>query len=262
MKIRNTVAAPLRAAYLHGPYTLYVAAYPSLFDPFQKHEAAQTEGAPDYEPQLKAGGHWIAKLTVPEEVREDAQRYSTDNRLKTAGERKTFTWIIEVASQIIFSKTASVEYELLVGRDEKSLDLGFHGVIGSGQGAPGKLEDHQRGRSKATTPRHKGVFSKAIRLVVDDTESLWNTPPFPEWETDDKGQSKVKVEQGPEHGDKRDAAAKPEKHQKNQKKIHLVLLTHGIHSNVGADMLFPRRESIDTASEQAGRKMRRRGEKS
>ncbi|KIW66406.1 hypothetical protein PV04_05742 [Phialophora macrospora] len=259
VKIKNTVAAPLRAAYLHGPYTLYVACYPATFDPFRKHEAVHSEGEPDFEPQLKAGGHWTAKLTVPEEVREDAQRYSTDNKLRGGGERKSFTWIIEVASQIIFSKTASVEYELLVGRDEKSVDLGFHGVIGSGQGSPGKLEDHQKGRAKSSPQHHKGVFSKAIRLVVDDTESLWNTPPFPEWETDDKGQSQVAIEQGPQHGDKRDAAAKPEKKQKTQKKIHLVLLTHGIHSNVGADMLFMK-ESIDSAARQAKEDAQKRRE--
>ncbi|OCT50962.1 putative serine esterase family protein [Cladophialophora carrionii] len=261
VKIKNTVAAPLRAAYLHGPYTLYVACYPSTFDPFRKHETVHTEGAPAFEPQLKAGGHWTAKLTVPEEVREDAQRYSTDNRLKGGGARKSFTWIIEVASQIIFSKTASVEYELLVGRDERSVDLGFHGVIGSGQGAPGKLEDHQKGRSKSTPAHHRGVFSKAIRLVVDDTESLWNTPPFPEWETDDEGQSHVAIEQGPQYGDKRDAGAKPEKKQKTQKKIHLVLLTHGIHSNVGADMLFMK-ESIDSAARQAKEDAKKRREES
>ena len=253
VKIRNTVAAPLRAAYLHGPYTLYVACYPSTFNPNKKHEAADTEGTPDFEPQLKAGGHWTAKLVVPEAVREDAQRHSADGRSrgKTGSERKSSTWIIEIASQILFSKTATVEYELLVARDEKSLDLGFHGVIGSGQGAPGRLQDHQQNRSRNATHSHpKGVFSKAIRLMVDDTESLWNTPAFPEWEKESGGPDKVKVEQGPQHGDKRDAEAKPEMTQKKQKKIHLVLLTHGIHSNVGADLLFLK-ESIDTAAKQA-----------
>ncbi|OAP59871.1 hypothetical protein AYL99_04873 [Fonsecaea erecta] len=261
VKIKNTVAAPLRAAYLHGPYTLYVACYPSTFDPYKKHEAADTEGVPYFEPQLKAGGQWNAKLTVPEHVREDAQRQSIDVRRGDRGgsERKSFTWIIEIASQVIFSKTASVDYEVLVGRDEKSVELGFHGVIGSGQGAPGRLEDHQQARSqKATSPQHpRGVFSKAVRLVVDDTHSLWNTPPFPEWEEEADGQTKVRVEQGPQHGDKRDADAKPEKTQRKQKKIHLVLLTHGIHSNVGADMLFMK-ESIDTAARQAREDAKRR----
>ncbi|KAK4938482.1 hypothetical protein LTR10_021111 [Elasticomyces elasticus] len=238
VKIKNTSAIPLRAAYLHGPYTLYVACYPSTFNPYQKHETIKEEGAPEYEPQLKAGGHWTSKLTVPEETRGDALHTES----KRNGERKSFTWIIEVASQIIFSKTASVHYELLVGRDQKSVDLGLHGVVGSGQRVPGRLEDHQQGRSR-NAAQPKGVFSKAVRLAVDDTESLWNTPPFPSW--DDDGD--VKVEQGPQHGDKRDHAAKKDKKQRKQKKIHLVMLTHGLHSNLGADMLFMK-ETIDTTA--------------
>lgn len=138
-----------------------------------------------------------------------------------------------------------MSYEVLVGRDEKSVDLGFHGVVASGQGAPGILQDHQQCKPKhAAQPR--GVFSKAVRLAVDDTECLWNTPPFPQWEED----GEVKVEEGPQHGDKRDAAAKNKNKQRKQKKVHLVLLTHGLHSNLGADMLYLK-ESIDTAAKQA-----------
>ncbi|KAK5190903.1 hypothetical protein LTR72_000714 [Exophiala xenobiotica] len=241
VKIKNTSAIPLRAAYLHGPYTLYVACYPSTFDPYKKHETSKEEGAPEYEPQLKAGGHWSAKLTVPEEIRRDAVHGASNRH----GDRKSFTWIIEVASQIIFSKTATVHYEVLVGRDEKSVELGFHGVVGSGQGAPGRLEDHKHRRVRDAA-QSKGVFSKAVRLAVDDTESLWNTPPFPEWDSD----GDVKVQEGPQHGDKRDHAAKKDKKQQKQKKIHLVLLTHGLHSNLGADMLFMK-ETIDTTAKQA-----------
>ena len=243
VKIKNTSAVPLRAAYLHGPYTLYVACYPSTFDPNTKQVNEDEEGVPDFEPQLKAGGHWYSKLKVPEEVREDAKR-STHTR-QAAGERKSFTWIIEVASQVLFSTTAAVHFEVLVGRDERSVDLGFHGVVGSGQGAPGKLEDHQQGRSR-NSAQPKGVFSKAVRLAVDDTESLWNTPAFPEW--DEKGQPDL--QQGPQHGDKRDASAKADKKSKKQKRIHLVMLTHGLHSNLGADMLYMK-ESIDTAAKLA-----------
>lgn len=259
LKIKNTVSAPLRAAYLHGPYTLYVACYPSTFSPYKKHVNVHTEGAPAFEPQLKAGGHWTGTLKVPEEIREDAQRYSTDGRRwgQIRDDRRSFTWIVEIASQVIFSKTASVDYELLVGRDEKSVDLGFHGVIGSGHGAPGKLEDHQKARSKAVTQHPKGVFSKAIRMVVDDTDSLWNSPPFPEWEKDEHEQVEDDVERGPRRGDKRPADAKREEKRKKQKKIHLVLLTHGIHSNVGADMLFMK-ESIDAAARQAKEDAERR----
>jgi hypothetical protein len=240
----------LRAAYLHGPYTLYVACYPSTFDPNSKHERAKEEGVPEYEPNLKAGAHWSAKLTVPEQVREAAG--GPQSRQSLDGHPRSFTWIIEVASQVIFSTTAAVHFEVLVGRDERSVDLGFHAGAGTGQGAPGKLEDHQQGRSR-NAAQPKGVYSKAVRLAVDDTDSLWNTPAFPQWDAD----GNAATEQGPHHGDKVDAEAKDKQKSRRKTKVHLVVLTHGLHSNIGADMLYLK-ESIDTAAKRAREDSRRR----
>jgi hypothetical protein len=276
VKIRNTSAVPLRAAYLHGPYTIYVACYPATFDPNHKHERAAEEGVPEFEPNLKAGGHWTTKLSVPKEIRDAVG--SAPSRSSLDGEPRSFTWIIEVQSQVIFSTTAAVHFEVLAGRDEKSVDLGFHGVVGSGHGAPGRLEDHQQGRSR-NAAQSKGVFSKAVRLAVDDTESLWNTPPFPTWDED----GNVATHEGPHHGDKVDTKGKesrtekqtedstaatkvetPSTHRtkfdgrpKKQKKVHLVVLCHGIHSNLGADMLYLK-ESIDTAAKQAREDQKKR----
>ena len=198
---------------------------------------------PEYEPMLKAGGHWNGKLTVPEEIREAAG--GPQSRQGMDGDPRSFTWIIEVASQVIFSTTASVHFEVLVGRDEVSVELGFHAGAMTGQGAPGRLEDHQQGRSR-NAAQPKGVYSKAVRLAVDDTESLWNTPPFPRWDDD----GNAVMEEGPHYGDKQNAEAKDDKKQRKQKKIHLVVLTHGLHSNLGADFLFMK-ESIDSAAKQA-----------
>jgi hypothetical protein len=250
VKVKNTSAIPLRAAYLHGPYTLYVACYLSTFDPNSKHERAKEEGVPEYEPNLKAGAHWNAKLTVPEQVREAAG--GPPSRQSLDGNPRSFTWIIEVASQVIFSTTAAVHFEVLVGRDERSVDLGFHAGAGTGQGAPGKLEDHQQGRSR-NAAQPKGVYSKAVRLAVDDTDSLWNTPAFPQWDVD----GNAATEQGPHHGDKVDAEAKDKQKSQRKTKVHLVVLTHGLHSNIGADMLYLK-ESIDTAAKQAREDSRRR----
>jgi hypothetical protein len=250
VKVKNSSAIPLRAAYLHGPYTLYVACYPSTFDPNSKHERVKEEGIPEYEPNLKAGAHWNARLTVPEEVR--AAAGGPQSRQSLDGHPRSFTWIIEIASQVIFSTSAAVHFELLVGRDERSVELGFHAGACTEQGAPGKLEDHQQGHSR-NAAQPKGVYSKAVRLAVDDTESLWNTPPFPQW--DEAGNSVV--QEDPHHGDKVDVGAKAERKSRRQKKIHLVILTHGLHSNVGADMLYLK-ESIDAAAKQAREDSRRR----
>ncbi|RMZ85821.1 hypothetical protein DV737_g521, partial [Chaetothyriales sp. CBS 132003] len=243
VKVKNASAVPLRAAYLHGPYTLYVACYPITFSPFHKHERAEEEGAPDFEPQLKAGGQWTSKLTVPDDVYKDAE----SSPREPSGERKSFTWVIEVASQVIFSTSATVHFEILVGRDEKSIELGFHGIVGSGQGTPGRLEDHQQGRARASA-QPRGVFSKAAKLIVDDTESLWNTPSFPKFR--DERQNTAPISKGMQPSEQRHAHTQEDKPGPKQKKIHLVLLTHGLHSNLGADMLFMK-ESIDAAARQA-----------
>ena len=46
-----------------------------------------------------------------------------------------------------------------------------------------------------------------------------------------------------------------EQKKKRQKKVHLVILTHGLHSNLGADMLYMK-ESIDAAASEAREKVR------
>lgn len=254
VRIRNTSALPLRAAYLHGPYTIHVAAYPSTFNPNQKVESPKIYGVPEFEPNLKAGGYWNARLTVPEHIRQGDEWTNFDGTPKSA------TWIIEVDSQIIFSNSASVSYELLVARDERSLDLGFTAVTGNSSGTPGKVRDHQQGKKSHVSnhpAQQKGVFSKAIKLVVDDTTSLWNKPELPEYRDE---------ESQPERRKSKDVETAQKEDSRKQKNVHLVMVTHGLHSNLGADMLYLK-ESIDATAKQAREDRRRqrqeqRGQKS
>ncbi|KAG9244529.1 putative serine esterase-domain-containing protein [Calycina marina] len=246
LKIKNTSAIALRAAFVHGPYTLYAAAYPSTFNPNSKFDNPQRYGVPEFEPNLKAGGTFSTRLNVPEDVRESAGTGSKD----MTG-IKGVSWIIEVSSQVIFSNSAAVHYEILLGRDEKSLSLGF-GLSGSAAApTPGQVSDHQQshgGKKGRHNAQPKGIYSKAIHLAVEDTASLWNTPKMPEWEDEGKDRGKketaAKMPDGGEEGEE-------DVHQhKRQKKIHLVVLTHGLHGNLGADMLFLK-ESIDATAKQA-----------
>ena len=263
VKIRNASAIPLRAAYLHGPYTLYAACYPATFDPNYKSETPWRDGTPQFEPNLKAGGSWNAQLKVPENIRETAGKANV--RRTIDGGIPSFTWIIEVSSQVIFSTSATVHFEILVGRDEKSVDLGFAVLAGTPHATPGQLHDHQQGkRSKDghSAAQPKGVYSKAIRLVVDDTTSLWNKPALPEWNDEGKsrgskreypdihGEGEVSggVEGGPSNDQENEE--RPKSMARKRRKIHLVVLTHGLHSNLGADMLYLK-ESIDASAKQA-----------
>lgn len=257
VKIKNTSAIPLRAAWLHGPYVLHVAAYPSTFNPHRKVEEPQKYGVPEYEPMLKAGGSWLAKLTVPEDIRETGadlgkRRHSTEQQSGDQDGKNTVTWIIEITSQILFSNSASVNFELLVGRDERSLDLGFAAVAGHGHGAPGQLKQQQQSDKERRRARKHGnvqtagVYSRAVRLVVEDTQTLWDKPGLPSWE--DQPDSERKSMDTRTHGG--DEKNKDKAQKKKRKKLHLVVLTHGLHSNLGADMLFLK-ESIDATVTQA-----------
>lgn len=272
LKIKNTAAIPLRAAYLHGPYTLHVASYPASWDPNQKLEAPRRDGVPQYEPNLKAGGSWTAKLRVPEDIREPGDSLTHPDRQPL--EPRSVTWYIEISSQIIFSDTASVGYEVLLGRDQKSLGMHVPVVAANRANPTGQLNDQrQNHRRQAPCPGHPtGVFSDAIHLTIDDTESLWNTPRLPE---SGQGQKDSRLQQEmagrlPEEGEstdedkkraghKSEKAATPKKGNtkevltaanKKKPRIHLVILTHGLHSNLGADMLYLK-ESIDAASKQS-----------
>lgn len=213
----------------------------------------------------------MSRLTVPESIRETAGK--VDVRRSTGGSAPSVTWIIEISSQVIFSTSAAVHFELLVGRDEKSIELGFSALTSHSVATPGQVEDHQQskrskdGQHSAVQP--KGVFSHAVDLVVDDTVSLWNKPALPEWS--DEGKDRGERESYPDPGEEdvvspadgnhkagpaNDSKAKETK-LKKRKRVHLVVLTHGLHSNLGSDLLYLK-ESIDAAAKQAREDSRKR----
>ncbi|CRK48020.1 hypothetical protein BN1723_020465, partial [Verticillium longisporum] len=93
---------------------------------------------------VKAGGSWQCELVVPEHIRQSAGTGSHGHF--GAGpdhEAESASWIIEVSSQVIFSTSASVGYEVVLARDEKSLNLNSLPVIGGQAKAPqpGKVSD-------------------------------------------------------------------------------------------------------------------------
>ncbi|KAI9720123.1 MAG: hypothetical protein M1828_005769 [Chrysothrix sp. TS-e1954] len=254
IRIKNTSAIPLRAAYLHGPYTLHVSAYPSDFNPNKKLDSAQQNGAPQFEPNLKAGGHWHAQVTVPDHIREHGDGDAEDEEGQDAENEapKKITWIIEVASQILFSNTASVHFELLIGRDERSLDIGFAAIASMGHGEPGKVSDATQAAVEGAIPRYqtKGIYSRAIQLAVEDTAMLWNKPELPRRAAAQTQRPTSSLKRSFSRQERQDHGKQEERGPRRPKKIHLVLLTHGLHSNLGADMLYLK-ESIDAAAKQA-----------
>ncbi|KAK8106254.1 lipase [Apiospora kogelbergensis] len=275
LRIRNTSNVALRAAFVHGPYTLNVSAWPSHYDPNTKFENPRRYGVPEFEPMLKAGGTWNIQLLVPDNIRESAglgpsRQQFGDERIDGDGAEEekehSATWVVEVASQVIFSNSAAVGYEVILARDEKSLNLGSATATGNQSQVPqpGRVSDFQQsiGAKDGHHPAQpKGVFSRAVTLKVDDTASLWNTPQLPEWDETHgksswpgKGAAVTSVVKPPTNAESasKEPSQKPqeEESKKRKKKVHLVVLTHGLHSNLGADMLYMK-ESIDSTVRQA-----------
>lgn len=276
LRIKNSSAIALRAAFVHGPYNLSVAAYPATFNPNEKFDDARTHGVPEFEPMLKAGGTWTCHLVVPETIRQSAGTgHSTGHQHFGSGpahDGESVSWIIEIASQVIFSTSAEVHYDMLLARDEKSLSLSSGiPVLGNQAQVPqaGRVSDLQQSKG-AKDGRHaaqpKGVFSRAIHVKVEDTASLWNSPQLPGME---QAPANSDAPKGPgaeavqtTKASKDDTATEEPVSPRKQKKVHLVILTHGLHSNLGSDMLYMK-ESIDASAKQAkiDAKVRRKKEK-
>ena len=212
----------------------------------------------------------MSRLTIPEKTRNSAGQVHLTRNID--GSAPSITWIIEISSQVIFSTSAAVYFELLVSRDEKTLETGFGNLNGQIISTPGQLEDHQQSkRSKDglhSAAQPKGVFSCAVKLVVDDTTSLWNTPAFPEWSDEGRDRSGKLAISGfgkdgavAGKGEVKEAEdedeSKGETQTRKRKKVHLVVLTHGLHSNLGADMLYLK-ESIDATAKKAREDARNR----
>ncbi|KAK3353128.1 putative serine esterase-domain-containing protein [Lasiosphaeria hispida] len=258
LRIKNTSAIALRAAFVHGPYTLSVAAYPSNFNPNEKFEDPVRYGVPEFEPMLKAGAVWNCHLVVPEHIRQSAGEGSSKHGHFGSGsshEGESVTWIVEVTSQVIFSSSAAVHYEILMARDEKSLNLGSVVPVVGGQAPvpqPGRVCDFQQsaGSIKDHAAQPRGVYSKAIRLKVEDTATLWNTPQLPGWDEFGRLRAKHDGPDAPVEAVVGSGKPKASRAPKKQKKLHLVVLTHGLHSNLGADLLYLK-ESIDAGVKKA-----------
>ncbi|KAA8916564.1 hypothetical protein TRICI_001290 [Trichomonascus ciferrii] len=142
LKVKNMEALPLRAAYLAGPYILYVDVRPEDYD--QNVRSFTTGSQPVYESQLKANQSFYAELFM--------------NKVKTV-----YTWTVDVVSQIIFSTGASIQFELLLGHSKDDLHGNLHTAV------PASIEGGLRVQKYDTldiwhspTPRH----DSPLHLVV------------------------------------------------------------------------------------------------
>lgn len=111
---------------------------------------------------------------------------------------------IDVESQIIFSPSAEAHFEVTIGRNK-------HDV---------------RQAAKAGKPIDSSI--PGFRVQVLDTEAIWSMPPVPRDHPGHHISRNQLMGHGPE----------PQRDADGNVYDHLVVLTHGIHSNLTTDMLY------------------------
>lgn len=257
LRIKNGCNAALRAAFMRGPYNLSVAAYPATYNPNEEFKEAESLGLPTFEPYLRAGGAWDCSLKIPERLRKTTslQKGSSSTKDGDGNAAEKVSWIVEISSQVVFSGSALVHYEVLLRSDQNFLSSVSSVMSKNTSIRRPSLQDrirftHVQANSQKLDTQNNGVFTKAIELKVEDTEILWSKPCLPENFRDDKPMREEIVSEADDMNSKPKKGIGKTSKTKRPKKFHLVILTHGLHSNIGADMLFLK-ESIDAAAKQA-----------
>ncbi|ODV86618.1 hypothetical protein CANARDRAFT_27046 [[Candida] arabinofermentans NRRL YB-2248] len=179
IKIKNVEMIPLRAAYLAGPYIIYCDV---RTDDYTHNKGCFiTADQPIYDPSLSAGQSLVAELS-----------------LHTMKEKHV--WIVDVISQMLFSTSSEVHYEIMLGKD------------------PSCLHRHNMGDEL-------GKFTTRLDVQHMKTVDLWNQPPPSSIPNDP---------------------------------VHLVIITHGLLSNVSADMFYLK-EQIELMASKTGENIVVRG---
>ncbi|OBA19331.1 DUF676-domain-containing protein [Metschnikowia bicuspidata var. bicuspidata NRRL YB-4993] len=93
LRVRNTEPLALRAAYVAGPYSLYVDCRPESYSVSKK--TFVTADQPVFEPQLHPGQTFCTELSC----------HTYNSKYK---------WLVDVSSQMLFSLTQTVNFEVCV----------------------------------------------------------------------------------------------------------------------------------------------------
>jgi hypothetical protein len=171
IKVKNIENFLMNSVILTGPYTLYCDIKSNDYN--HNKECFITDDQPVYEPNIIPGQSLIHKLTL--------------NKLNNK-----FIWIIDIISQIIFSTSAEINFELLISKNELNLHKNYSNL------------------------KNNNFNPENLNIQHLTTLDLWNKPPH--------------------------SLIDP---------IHLIILTHGLHSNSSADMFYIK-EQLENLSIKTG----------
>ena len=225
-RLKNIEKTGIRTVHLiSGPFILYCHVIPCNYNSRRKFKASNPKENAEvvFENQIKPNQAFNATLLLNENS-------LFETKVEDGKELKFYQWEIDVVSQIVITKKTRVDYDLMIGEDLEYMKRLRYNAIEktlTSIASPNHAEEEEGKRSKGEylgkeknlkmkmememeleihsdlkyTKNH--VFNPQLTVVKKDTNEIWNRPP--------------------------PSPLKP---------VHLVIVTHGIFSNLTADMLY------------------------
>ncbi|ODV77026.1 DUF676-domain-containing protein [Suhomyces tanzawaensis NRRL Y-17324] len=128
-------------------------------------------------------------------------RMNRNSYVESVDSHDVFQWEIDVVSQIVITRNTSILYDLMIGDDFSQMKKLNHGSIQTSFSSIGNIIGNNT--SAGADVQLGRSLNPQLEVVKKDTKQIWNTAP-------------------PD-------ASKP---------VHLVIITHGVFSNLTADMLY------------------------
>lgn len=162
LRVTNMEPISYRAAYLMGPYMLYCDLRTEDYHHSQKMVVSVDQ--PRFEPNLQAQQSQVAELSL--------------HTIK-----KRYVWVADIISQILFSTTTSISFELAIGRNKSTI----------------------QNQSEINKTPSLASYCDNLQVTRLNTLDIWKLP--------------MQI-------------------QPKRKSKHLIILTHGLHSNTTVDMSY------------------------
>ncbi|KAI5966093.1 hypothetical protein CANMA_003339 [Candida margitis] len=211
-RIKNVENSGIRTIHLlTGPFILYCHVVPCNYNYKQKFCPEDVGQNPEvaFENQIKPNQSFNVTLLLNDN---SFAKTSTEDGI----EYEHFQWEIEVISQIVITKKTEVLYDLMIGEDlhaMKKLGLGkLQRTLTSI--VPNNKDEDRTAQEVFDHETSNHIFNPNLSVAKKSTDDLWNNePPDP------------------------------------LKPVHLIIVTHGIFSNLTADMLYLKETLESSVSE-------------
>lgn len=202
LRLKNIEKTSIRAIHLlNGPFILYCHVVPYRYDSHDKFlpEDVSHNKEVIFDNQVKPGQTFNVRLNL---------NHNSFVRREDDNDADLFQWDVDIVSQIFNSQRASILFDFMIGDDLKLMKHLNRGPLQSRFNSLGTTfssgsDDTLNGSVRSIPPKLGQPSNPQLTVVKQTAKDIWSAPP--KW------------------------PGEP---------IHLVIVTHGIFSNLTADMLY------------------------